>query len=91
MHYLNCSKKWKARSIFVEKGFSAKDDGIALKNIYYEAAPPSPQGDNVLFWFLINIADCITILGSVHSVMMEFVQDFEGSNDDDDGKGKDQF
>ena len=49
MHYLNCSKKWKARSIFFEKGFSAKDDGIALKNIYYEAAPPSPQGDDVLF------------------------------------------
>ena len=43
------SKKWKARSIFFEKGFSAKDDGIALENIYYEAAPPSPQGDNVLF------------------------------------------
>ena len=41
---LNCSKNWKARSIFVEKGFSVKDDGIALENIYYEAAPPSPQG-----------------------------------------------
>ena len=42
-----CSKKWKARSVFVEKGFSVKDDGIAVENIYYEAAPPSPQGDNV--------------------------------------------